>query len=86
MGNSVLCKVDCYGILKSLVDKGLTADELYLSFREQYLQRIPGCFCDYILRDLIAEGKTGEDLLKAFQEKQDLVAKGYELVYGKENI
>ncbi|HHU32899.1 MAG: hypothetical protein ACOX1Y_09860 [Zhaonellaceae bacterium] len=86
MNNSNLCRVDCYGILKSLIDKGLTKEELYLSFREQYLQNKPGCFCDYILRDLIAEGKTGEDLLKAFQEKQDLVAKGYELVYGKENI
>jgi len=83
MSNSSLCKVDCYGILKSLVDKGLEDEELYLSFREQYLQVRPGCYCDYILRDLLSEGKNGKELLEAFQEKQKLVEEGYKIVYGE---
>jgi hypothetical protein len=83
VSNSKLCKVDCYGILKDLLDKGFKDRDLYLSFREQYLQLEPKCFCDFILKDLLAEGKEGYELLQSFQEKQVLVAKGYKLVYEK---
>ena len=69
--------------LKDLLDKGFKDRDLYLSFREQYLQLEPKCFCDFILKDLLAEGKEGYELLQSFQEKQVLVAKGYKLVYEK---